>query len=182
MSETQGAIAPKSTGPNRETPARTVATRAPGWSRFFVIALALHIPFFFYPILRLCNWLDLPLWLTAVIFVPLAASQVVSRLYLRHNSSPWHRWLRLVADFWLGVSPLMLITLLIFEVIVLVDLLSMKSAAISVIAIALACGLAGMIVAMVPVVKKVRFKSASLKAPIHIVSQLQLNTSICYMG
>ena len=169
MSEAQGTIAPKRTDSTRETPSRTVATRAPGWSRFIVIALALHIPFFFYPILRLSGWLELPIWLTVIIFVPLAGSQVVSRLYLRHNSSLWGKWLRLLADFWLGISPLMLITLLVFEVIVLAGLLSTHSAAISVIAIAVVCGLAGMVVAMVPVVKTIRFKSTSLKSPIRFV-------------
>jgi hypothetical protein len=53
-----------------------------------VVALALHIPLFFYPIIRLCGWLELPIWLTALVFIPLGSSQIVSRLYLRHNNFP----------------------------------------------------------------------------------------------
>lgn len=154
---------------NNETPVRTVLTRARGWSRFLVMALALHIPLFIYPILRLCSWLELPLWLTVVVFVPLVSSQVVSRFYLRHKFSLWHRWFRLLADFWLGISPLMLITLLIFEVLVLTNILSTGPAAVSVIAIAVSCGLAGVVVAMVPVVKTIRFSSPGLAAPVRFV-------------
>jgi len=146
-----------------------VATRARGWGRFLVIALVLHIPFFFYPILRLCSWLELPVWLTALIFVPLASSQVVSRLYLRHHASSLSRWLRLLADFWLGISPLMLVTLLVFEIFVLAGLLATSQAAISVILISLLMGFAGLVVAVVPIVKTIRFSSPALKTPVRFV-------------
>jgi len=53
---------------NRQVRARRQRT----WSRFLGVALALHIPLFFYPILRLCGWLGLPWWATAIVFFPLA--------------------------------------------------------------------------------------------------------------
>ncbi len=152
-----------------ETPARTIVTRARGWSRFLLVVLALHIPLFFYPILRLCGWLALPLWLTVLVFVPLASSQIVSRLYLRHNRSRWARWTRLTSDFWLGISPLVLIVLLFFELPVLAGLVTPETAALSIISIGLLCGMFGLIVAMVPVVKKIEFSSPKLKSPVRFV-------------
>lgn len=148
---------------------RSMLTRARGWSRFFVIALALHIPLFFYPILRLCGWLELPLWLTLIIFIPLGSSQIVSRIFLRNMSARWAKWLRLVSDFWLGMSPLILLLLLIAEVVVFSGLLVPHTAALVVIGLGLLLGFVGLVVAMVPVVKTIRFDSPNLKEPIRFV-------------
>jgi hypothetical protein len=38
---------------------------------FFVVALALHLPLFAYPVLRLCQWLELSVIDTVVIFIPI---------------------------------------------------------------------------------------------------------------
>ena len=152
-----------------ETPSRTITTRARGWSRFFAIALALHIPLFFYPILRLCQWLESPWWLTLMIFLPLGSSQIISRIYLRNIRVFWARCFRLAADFWLGISPLMVFTLLIFEVIVFIGLVPAGTAALAVIAISLLCGIGGLLVAMRPIVKKISFTSSKLTSPVRFV-------------
>ena len=154
---------------NSETPSRTITTRARGWGRFFIVALALHVPLFFYPILRLCQWLELPWWLTLMIFVPLGSSQIVSRIYLRNNRIFWARWLRLAADFWLGISPLMVFTLLLFEIVVLIGFLPADRAALTVISISLLCGIGGLLVAMTPIVKKIGFTSPRLERPVRFV-------------
>ncbi len=148
---------------------RSMVTRVRGWSRFYLGVLLLHIPLFFYPILRICDWLQLPLWLTIPIFVSLGSSQIVSRIYLRHNKSTWARWYRLVADFWLGVSPLLLMALLISEALVFSGLLPPLTAALGVISFSLFCGITGMVVAFVPVVKKISFNSRNLVAPVRFV-------------
>ena len=83
--------------------------------QFLAIVLLMHIPLFAYPILRLCHWLDLSSLITALIFVPLFFSQIVARLYLRHANSGVIFWLRRIADLWLGVSPLLLMMLLLAE-------------------------------------------------------------------
>ena len=84
--------------------------------QFLIIALLLHIPLFAYPILRLCQWLALSPWQTTLIFIPLFSSQIVARLYLRQANSGPLFWLRRGADLWLGVSPLLLISLLFTEI------------------------------------------------------------------
>jgi len=162
-------VSETSANANAETPSRTITTRARGWSRFFIIALAMHIPLFFYPILRLCQWLEFPWWLTLMIFLPLGGSQIISRIYLRNNRTFWARWLRLGADFWLGISPLMVLTLLIFELIVFIGFIPMDTAALSVIGISLLCGIVGLVVAMNPIIKKIKFSSPKLNSPVRFV-------------
>jgi len=162
-------VSETSVNANSETPSRTITTRARGWSRFFIIALALHIPLFFYPILRLCQWLESPWWLTLMIFLPMGGSQIISRIYLRNNRAFWARWLRLGADFWLGISPLMVLILLVFELIVFIGFIPAPAAALTVIGISLLCGSVGVLVAMTPVIKKIAFTSPRLKSPVRFV-------------
>jgi predicted MPP superfamily phosphohydrolase len=138
-------------------------------SRFILIVLAVHIPLFFYPILRLCHWLDLSWWVTLLVFVPLAASQVFSRVVLRHQVAPLARGLRRLADVWLGVSPIVLLALLVAEVLVAMSLVSTYNAALWVIGSAGLIGLLGIANAMLPRVKVIRFESAKLQQPVRFV-------------
>jgi predicted MPP superfamily phosphohydrolase len=138
-------------------------------TRFLLATLVLHVPLFFYPILRLCAWLELSWWLTALIFVPLASSQVVSRLFLRHNATESVRQLRRVTDLWLGLSPVVLGVLLVAEVLVLLGLVMPYTAALGVVAISSVIGVFGVAVAMTPRVKTIRFASTKLQLPVRFV-------------
>lgn len=106
--------------------------------QFLLAALLLHLPLFAYPVLRLCDWLDLGGWHTTAVFVPLFFSQVVARLYLRHANSGLVFWLRRAADLWLGISPLLLGMLLVTEIPVALGWIAPASAAWGLIAAALA--------------------------------------------
>jgi predicted MPP superfamily phosphohydrolase len=150
---------------NRQVRARRQRT----WSRFLGVALALHIPLFFYPILRLCDWLGLPWWATAIVFFPLAGSQVVSRLYLRGRQALWARLYRKAADFWLGLSPMVLVALLVAEALVALTPLSPFVAAVSIIVMAVSVGLLGVLAAVRPMVKKIAFESKNVRAPVRFV-------------
>jgi predicted MPP superfamily phosphohydrolase len=138
-------------------------------TRFLLATLVLHVPLFFYPILRLCAWLELSWWLTAMIFVPLASSQVVSRLFLRHNATESVRQLRRVTDLWLGLSPVVLGVLLIAEVLVLSGLVVPYTAALGVVGLSSVIGVLGVAVAMTPRVKTIRFASPKLQLPVRFV-------------
>lgn len=153
----------------RETPMRTVVTRSQGWRRFLIGALLLHIPLFIYPVLRLCQWLEVSWWITLLVLVPLASSQIVSRLYLRHNRAVWARLLRKASDFWLGISPVLLIVLLFFELVVLVTGLSSVVAAGWVIGIVLLAGALGTVNALDPAIKTVSLHSDKLTGPVRFV-------------
>jgi len=152
-----------------ETPVRTITTRNRGWGRFLAVALALHIPLFIYPVLRLCDWLGLDAWLTTVIFVPLVSSQIVSRIYLRNSRSGVIRLLRRTFDLWLGISPILLGLLLVAEVGVFVFNADARIVAWWVIDLSVVVGLAGFITALLPSVKKVSLTSMKIAEPLRFV-------------
>lgn len=154
---------------HQETPMRTIIVRNRGWRRFLAGALILHIPLFIYPVLRLCQWLDVSWWLTMIVLIPLASSQIVSRLYLRRNHRFRARMLRKAADLWLGVSPVLLMVLLVFELIVLVTNLSPHVAAQWVVGITMLLSAFGVLGALRPGIKKLQFHSDKLKAPVRFV-------------
>lgn len=145
------------------------AARQRAWSRFIVVALVLHIPLFIYPILRLCYWLDCPWWGTLAVLVPLASSQIVTRLYLRGNHALWAVAYRRMADFWLGLSPLLLITLLLAEIVVAVTPVSAHTAALGVIVISGLTGVLGVASALRPTVKRIAFGADGIRAPVRFV-------------
>jgi predicted MPP superfamily phosphohydrolase len=139
------------------------------WNMLIIIALVLHVPFFFYPILRLCSWLDISWWLTILVFIPLASSQIVSRLLLRHSQEVWAKNYRKTADFWMGLTPVLLISLLIFEIIVSISDLSTRVAGLSVIGLTIVGGFVGLIVAITPRVKKIVLHSKKISTPLRFV-------------
>ena len=92
---------------------------------FFVATLSfLHVLLFAYPVVRLCAWFDLSYLVTAALIVPVILSQVISRWLLRNAKRPFHRAVRYCADFLLGISPIVLIILLILELFVFLGLTS----------------------------------------------------------
>lgn len=137
--------------------------------QFLVIVLLLHLPLFAYPILRLCYWLDLSSWLTAMVFLPLFCSQIVARVYLRHANSGLVFWLRRSADLWLGISPLLLCMLVLAELPVAMDWLTASSAAYTLIGLTLALMIFSVANAYSPSVVKISLSSSKLSAPLRFV-------------
>lgn len=134
-----------------------------------MIALALHIPFFFYPILRLGNWLDLNSLLMGIIFLTLGSSQIISRIYLRHQKNRWAKFYRKAADFWMGLTPVLLISLILFELIVAWTDILTSTAAYSVIGITVFGGIVGLASAMIPMIKKISLVSDKINKPLRFV-------------
>ena len=144
----------------------TPVSKFRGLSRFVVITLALHVPLFIYPVLRLCYWLDFSWWLTLVIFLPLASSQVLTRFYLRTRRGWWVKILRRLADSFLGVSPVLLGTVLIGEVVNGLGLMGSQSVAMGAISVTLVVGAYATWTAIVPKVCKIELSSDKLTRPI----------------
>lgn len=151
------------------TPARIETVRAArqrAWSRFLLIALALHVPLFVYPILRLGDWLDAHWLVTTGFLVPLTASQFLVRTYLRGRNDGLSIALRRAADFWLGLAPLLLMTLLVFELLVAMNVVGTYRAGLLTLTIAGLSGFAGVMVASTPVVRTIHLTSPKLEKPI----------------
>lgn len=146
-----------------------VSRQPSGMRAFIVISLLLHIPLFIYPVLRLADWLDLGWLATTLIFIPVVTSQTISRALLRDAKHPMKRFLRHVADLLLGVSPILLMTLLVAEVLVLFSLLVPQTAALFTLAVSIAFAVIGMWLAMVPKVKTVSLTSRYLSGPLKFV-------------
>ncbi|MDZ7684865.1 MAG: metallophosphoesterase [Gammaproteobacteria bacterium] len=143
--------------------------RQRAWNRFLLTALALHVPLFIYPVLRLGAWLEAPWLLTLFVLLPLASSQIVARMYLRgRRDLPAETW-RMAADFWLGLSPILLLTLLVFEVLVAAGLVRPFDAALSTLTITALLGAAGFVVAATPMVKTIHLSSPKLTGPVRFV-------------
>lgn len=147
----------------------SAAARPSGMRVFVAIFLLLHIPLFVYPVVRLCQWLDVELWLTMAILVPVASSQVISRWLLRDARNFVARRLRYVADFILGLSPIMVLTLLVFEVLVATGIVTAKSAGVYTLLVAGVISSLGVLLAVMPFVRTVSFSSESLKSPLRFV-------------
>ncbi|MGV0035944.1 MAG: metallophosphoesterase [Candidatus Azotimanducaceae bacterium WSBS_2022_MAG_OTU7] len=144
--------------------------RRPSGMRILIaISLAVHIPLFIYPVLRLCDWLQLSPLTTILLLMPIASSQIISRWLLRDVKQSLARGLRHAADFVLGLSPILLITLLAFEFIVLLGLVDAWAAAVSVLGISLFISVAGLLFALIPMVKTVTFESSLLTVPLRFV-------------
>lgn len=137
--------------------------------RFILVALALHIPLFIYPVLRLGDWLAWPVWLTILILVPVASSQFVSRYLLRQHGNRVAMFFRQVSDLILGVSPVLLMSLLVFELLVLIINVPVEQAAWGVVTLTFLAGLIGSAVAMTPMVVKFQLSSPRLKAPVRFM-------------
>jgi predicted MPP superfamily phosphohydrolase len=90
--------------------------RRSGRVNFLIVVLLLHIPLFAYPILRICGWLGLGATVTTLIFLPLFFSQIVARVVLKDPANPWTKGLRWSADIWLGISPVVLVLVLLAEI------------------------------------------------------------------
>ncbi len=140
-----------------------------GLSRFVVIALALHVPLFIYPVLRLCSWLDLSLWMTLIIFLPLVGSQILTRFYLRAKRGWWVNMLRRMADSFLGISPVLLGAVLIGELVAGLSLMASQSVATGAISVTLIVGAYATWTAIVPKVCKIELSSDKITRPIRFV-------------
>ncbi len=136
---------------------------------FIVIFLALHIPLFVYPVLRLSGWLDVDGWITMLILVPVAASQIISRWLLRDAKHGLARLVRYLADFILGLSPILLLTLLVAELLVFLQLVTSPVAALGTLLTALIIALIGLAAAMLPFVRRISFASPHLRDPVRFV-------------
>lgn len=154
---------------DNSTASQAAQTQGRQFRRFILLALALHIPLFVYPVLRLGDWLAWPVWLTILVLIPVASSQVISRYLLRGHGSRLSQLLRQIADAILGVSPVLLMSMLVFELLVLVVALEVETAGWSVLTLTVLAGVIGAFAAMTPTVKTFRLTSPRLKSSVRFM-------------
>lgn len=140
-----------------------------GLNIFIMVALALHLPLFAYPILRLSYWLELGLFATVAIFIPIFFSQIFARRTLRNKRGRHIFFLRNSADFLLGVFFVMLMVLLVFEFLVVVFSIPVLFAAQAVLALSGVIVLNGVVLAFNPKTVTIKLESEKLSKPIRFV-------------
>ena len=149
---------------------RGAVDRRPAGMRVFVVAfLVLHLPLFIYPVLRLAGWLELGFVSTLFILIPVAFSQIISRWVLRGAKHLVATWVRYLADFILGMSPIVFMALMVAELLTLLGVVEAFNAAWSVLGISSFISVVGVIYAIRPMVKTIRFGAAGLQKPLRFV-------------
>jgi predicted MPP superfamily phosphohydrolase len=130
--------------------------------KIVLVLLVLSAILFAYPVWRLGQWLLLPTWLNLAITLPLFLSQVIARILLRR----WHGRvafvLRGAADYFLGLSPVLLAGVLLGEVVLLFSALPPSVVAQGVLLATAILGLYGLKKAWYPDVVEVSLNSTKL--------------------
>ncbi len=130
----------------------------PRYITFFLVLLIFHLLFFAYPVIRICDWLGLSGIATTIVFLPFFFSQVISRIIVKKSLKNFF-WIRYSADFFLGLSPFLLISVLLFETIIFFHQFNELLAAKFSLVFSLLIGLWGLFSAMMPRVKRIQIKT-----------------------
>lgn len=133
--------------------------------RIVLILLVLSAILFAYPVWRLGQWLLLPTWLNVTITLPLFLSQFIARILLRHRHGSVAFILRGAADFFLGLSPVLLGGVLLGELALLLFTVSTDRVAMLVLAATTVLGLYGLRKAWRPDLVEVALSSPKLDRP-----------------
>jgi predicted MPP superfamily phosphohydrolase len=134
--------------------------------RITLVLLVLSALLFAYPVWRLGQWLLLPTWLNVAITLPLFLSQFFARILLRHRHGSIAFILRSAADFYLGLSPVMLGGVLSGELVLLLFNVSTDVIAVAILAATVVLGLYGLRKAWRPELVEVALSSAKLARPL----------------
>ena len=153
----------------RSAEAPRQAGRSRPWIKIALIGLVLHLVLFVYPVLRISFWLELPVFIWAVVLVVVTSSQVVARGLLRNPKTGLSRLVRQSLDFMLGVSPILVLATVMAEGLVWFDLLSAKGAAWVVTWVVAIGGGAGLFAAVVPFIHRIELEYPELQEPLSLV-------------
>ncbi len=134
--------------------------------RIALILLTLSALLFAYPVWRLGQWLLLPTWLNVTVTLPLFLSQFIARILLRRRHGSVAFILRSAADFYLGLSPVMLAGVLMGELALLLFTESTEVIAVAILGATLVLGLYGLRKAWQPDMVEVTLRSHKLDRPL----------------
>ncbi len=137
--------------------------------RVFLIVLSLSILLFAYPVWRMGDWLQLSLSANLAFTIPIFLSQFIARFGLRKNRSNFAFVLRHIADFLLGLSPIVLLMVLAAEIGVLIFGWQGVNVATTILAATVALSVLGVVKAWRPKIVTVPLSSRRLSKPVRFV-------------
>ena len=103
------------------------------------------------------------------VLLPLVTSQYLSRFVVTNTKAVGAGLYRTLASFWLGLSPVLVMTLLVLEVLVAGGLFVEQEAALLVMGISMLIAGLGVGAAMLPQVRRVQLTSHQLNLPVRFV-------------
>jgi predicted MPP superfamily phosphohydrolase len=137
--------------------------------RIFLILLILSLVLFAYPAWRLGEWLHLSTATQLIVTTPLFLSQFIARWGLRHRTGTLSYVCRGAADFFLGLSPIILLQVLLAEVALALFHWPTGNIALLILASTLLAGLWGLKKAWRPDVVVVPLSSSKLRKAVRFV-------------
>ena len=137
--------------------------------RVLSFLVLVHIVFFAYPVLRICFWLQLSPYTSLFVGLPLVFGQVLTRSLNRRINNKGTRALRHVADFFMGISPTLLFSVLCAELFLIAGVIERHQAAVYSLIFSLCIGLIGFYKASFPIVRLVDLDSEKIKTHLRFV-------------
>lgn len=137
--------------------------------RFIVLILLFSLLLLAYPVWRLGGWLELATPLHILLTLAIASSQFFARFVLNRYNHPVAYLFRRIADFFLGLSMIMLILVLLGEVVLLFGNVPALTVGKVVLALTLLSAVWGIWQAWHPKVITVPLTSAKVTRPIRFV-------------
>jgi uncharacterized protein len=134
--------------------------------RIILILLLLSLVLFAYPVWRLGEWLQLSVTANLLITAPLFLSQFIARVLLRHRNGRLVYTCRGAADFFLGLSPILLLLVLAGELLLRFFQWPSTHVAYGILATTALAGAWGLAKAWTPDVVRVELSSAKLRKPV----------------
>lgn len=134
--------------------------------RFVLILLVLSFALFAYPVWRLGEWLHISFAANIAITTPLFLSQLIARVLLRHRKGRLVYACRGAADFFLGLSPILLSLVLLAELVLAIFGWPSSTVAYCILATTALAGTWGLAKAWTPDVVHVELSSPKLHKPV----------------
>ncbi|MEM8660083.1 MAG: metallophosphoesterase [Pseudomonadota bacterium] len=131
-----------------------------------MILLLLSLLLFAYPVWRVGAWIQLPVWLNLLFTIPAFLSQFIARVVMRNRQGKWVYACRGAADFFLGLTPVLIICVLMGELGIAVLSWSSTPVGLGVLLITGLTGVWGLAKAWTPDVVEIQLRSHKLTRPL----------------
>ena len=131
--------------------------------RIILLLLLLSGVLFAYPVWRLGEWLQLSPIANLLVTTPLFLSQLIARVLLRHRKGHLVYTCRGAADFFLGLSPILLLLVLLGELVLAISSWPSNLVACGILLTTALAGIWGLVKAWTPDVVNIELSSPKLQ-------------------
>jgi len=137
--------------------------------RILGFLVLVHIIFFAYPVLRICSWLQLGPYMSFFLGLPVILSQALTRSLTKIVNNKGTRILRHLADFFMGISPMLLFSVICSELLLGSGLIEAHQAVLYSLCFSCSIGLIGIYKASFPIIKRIGLDSDKIRTNLRFV-------------